>query len=171
MRLLPNALTVSRVFIAAGVTLLALNGHWSWAFGLVLIGLATDWFDGYLATRLGAKSRIGSDVLEPLCDFIFAIGLVAGLVLTDNFSWWAVAILAIIQIAFQLTMWVGSPSSWWYRLVLTMFIPFYVTTVVGLSFVYALVAFGNQAWWLLLLSIPLGLYAASCKSHRFGWQV
>ena len=47
----PNVLSASRVPIGAAVWLLASREQWQWAFGLLVVGVATDVFDGAIARR------------------------------------------------------------------------------------------------------------------------
>ena len=66
MKWLPNALSMARILVAPLVAWLIYTGMVSgyvkplqWAFGLFVISALTDWFDGYLARVLDAKSELG----------------------------------------------------------------------------------------------------------------
>ena len=74
MRWLPNLLTLSRLFLIVPViVLLAAGGTTAawWALGLFLAASITDFFDGWLARRLGCASSLGI-FLDPLADKVFA---------------------------------------------------------------------------------------------------
>jgi cardiolipin synthase (CMP-forming) len=66
MKWIPNALSMARIVVAPLVAYLIYHGmvHGDvgalrWAFGLFVISALTDWFDGYLARVLNAKSELG----------------------------------------------------------------------------------------------------------------
>ena len=84
---LPNAITISRLFITIGVFVclgLASRGApaeassgdvellW-WAFGLFLLAAVTDFVDGYLARRLDQVSMFGR-VVDPFADKVLICG-------------------------------------------------------------------------------------------------
>jgi cardiolipin synthase (CMP-forming) len=63
---LPNALSLGRIIVAPLVAWLIYDGMahgkvllLQWAFGLFVVSALTDWFDGYLARVLDAKSELG----------------------------------------------------------------------------------------------------------------
>lgn len=63
---IPNALSLGRILIAPLVAWLIYDGMvhgkvlaLQWAFGLFVVSALTDWFDGYLARALDAKSELG----------------------------------------------------------------------------------------------------------------
>ena len=67
---LPNALTIARLAVPAGVLVGAAGGaHGRSALAFVIFGVAslTDWFDGWLARRYGSFSRFGR-LADPLAD-------------------------------------------------------------------------------------------------------
>jgi len=74
MHWLPNALTLSRLALLPPLMLLLAVGGataaW-WALGLFLLASVTDFFDGWLARRLGCASNLGV-FLDPLADKVFA---------------------------------------------------------------------------------------------------
>jgi len=47
--------------------------------GCVLLGIATDWLDGFLARRTGARSRLGG-LVDPICDKLFVFLILLALV-------------------------------------------------------------------------------------------
>jgi cardiolipin synthase (CMP-forming) len=66
LKWIPNALSLGRILIAPLVAWLIYDGMvhgkvvpLQWAFGLFVVSALTDWFDGYLARVLDAKSELG----------------------------------------------------------------------------------------------------------------
>lgn len=67
---IPNALTVMRIFlipVLVVVFYLPFEGHLLVAAGIFTVAAVTDWFDGYLARRLGQMTRFGA-FLDPVAD-------------------------------------------------------------------------------------------------------
>lgn len=74
MTALPNLLTASRLLLILPIILLLAAGGTTaawWALGLFLLASATDFFDGWLARRLGCASNLGV-FLDPLADKVLA---------------------------------------------------------------------------------------------------
>jgi CDP-diacylglycerol--glycerol-3-phosphate 3-phosphatidyltransferase len=101
LRWLPNALTIAR--LAALPLLLAVlireDGTTSLlAWTIFAVVAFTDFFDGFLARRLGAESRFGQ-IADPLADrLLVGVGLV-GVILLGGVSPVAPAILLIRDVA------------------------------------------------------------------------
>ncbi len=82
--LLINLLTFARIIIAVFIFgLLALKNYYILILILFIIAGVTDYFDGFLARKYNATSRIG-EILDPLADKILIIFLFFGLAI--NFS-------------------------------------------------------------------------------------
>ena len=78
MRQIPNALSVLRAFLAVPVVLSLRAGRDGAALLLVVVALATDALDGYLARRFQWTSRAGH-VLDPVADKVLAAALALSL--------------------------------------------------------------------------------------------
>lgn len=70
---LPNALTVSRLVLTPVVCALIMTGWFFTAAVVFTCAVATDWFDGYAARRLGVTSSFGR-VVDPLADKLLVLG-------------------------------------------------------------------------------------------------
>lgn len=76
---IPNALTLLRIFlipVLVVVFYLPFEGHQLAAAGIFALAAVTDWFDGYLARRLGQMTPLGA-FLDPVADkLMVAVALV-----------------------------------------------------------------------------------------------
>jgi CDP-diacylglycerol--glycerol-3-phosphate 3-phosphatidyltransferase len=95
---IPNILTVLRIaLIPVFVLVYYLPYSWSHVATTALFGLAalTDWFDGYLARKLGQTSPFGA-FLDPVADkLIVAVALIM-LVQTNPTMWFVVPAAVIV---------------------------------------------------------------------------
>ncbi len=67
---IPNALTLMRILlipVLVVVFYVPFQGHWLVAAGIFTLAAVTDWFDGYLARRLGQMTAFGA-FLDPVAD-------------------------------------------------------------------------------------------------------
>ncbi len=67
---IPNALTLLRILlipVLVVVFYVPFQGHWLVAAGIFTLAAVTDWFDGYLARRLGQMTAFGA-FLDPVAD-------------------------------------------------------------------------------------------------------
>ncbi len=74
-RHLPNLLSVSRILLVPLIVWLSLNQEHLWALVLFGVAAATDFLDGYLASRFGWKTYLGS-ILDPVADRVFVLCLI-----------------------------------------------------------------------------------------------
>lgn len=89
----PNALSLGRLIgIPVFLWLVLVEQADLWAFAVLVIAGASDWFDGYLARRLNQRSRVG-EILDPLVDRLYILATLVGLALRDIIGWWLVALL------------------------------------------------------------------------------
>lgn len=162
---LPNAISISRIFVSPLIVLMAIVGDWPLAFVLLAIGLITDWLDGFVAIKLNACSNTGKR-LEPICDLLLVSGALAGLLLTDNLSWVLAVVLILVGAVIIIISRTFSDGSK-LKIFCTGFIAFYylglITSVTG---VYAVKAFSQNALWLIVAAIPIGLISIKTKQHR-----
>jgi len=99
LRYIPNLLTVGRILVTPLLLLLlsvqSPAGQMSAVFLFVLASLS-DYYDGVLARRYGARSRLGQ-YLDPLADKVLVLGTFIALALEapDLVPWWAVAAIAL----------------------------------------------------------------------------
>ena len=74
---LPNALTISRIFLAPLLVVLLLTGRVTtretWAFVVLLAASATDYLDGYLARKRFQVTTLGK-LLDPDCGQALDLG-------------------------------------------------------------------------------------------------
>src|ERR1700730_15186248 len=99
---LPNALTVSRIFLVpllVVVMLTKFEGHLILGVpkelvGAAIFGLAslTDWLDGYLARRRKQGTMLGQ-VIDPLADKLLISAALISLVQMELASAWMVAVI------------------------------------------------------------------------------
>ena len=74
-----NALTLSRIFLAAIIFLLLTRPEgYFLAFILFFVAGVTDYFDGYLARKYNLTSQIG-EILDPIADKILIVFVLFGL--------------------------------------------------------------------------------------------
>jgi cardiolipin synthase len=87
MRRVPNLLSFARILAAPYVCVLLWTREWSAAMvWMTLIG-ATDGFDGYLARRLQATSKLGA-MLDPIADKVLLMGAFLTLALNHTIPAW-----------------------------------------------------------------------------------
>lgn len=112
MRHVPNILSAARILAAPYVCWLLWQPEY--AAALVWMGIigATDWFDGYLARRLKAQSKLGA-ILDPIADKVLMGGAFLTLALKSAIPAWlawlvlgrdvVILVFALIILAFTKT--------------------------------------------------------------------
>lgn len=94
---LPNLLTYLRILLAPVFYYLFFIESQSAAIACALvftIASLTDWYDGYLARKLGEVSRLGK-FLDPLADKILTSSAFLAFFVSGIMSWWMVTIIII----------------------------------------------------------------------------
>lgn len=96
MKILVNAITLSRVFLSGvfAYYILQLHGSLSVFTALFMMICATDFLDGFLARKLSASSRTGA-VLDVAADFIFVLTAVIALTVVCRFPAWVAAVIIL----------------------------------------------------------------------------
>lgn len=90
--LVPNLLTLFRLFFLPLPVVMIARGHDNIALALLGIAILTDVLDGTLARKLNQISELGK-LLDPLADKIGLAALVVALVVYRDFPWWAAAVI------------------------------------------------------------------------------
>jgi CDP-diacylglycerol--glycerol-3-phosphate 3-phosphatidyltransferase len=90
---IPNLLSLARLILVVPVVYLILEeGSLVWLFGLLLLLLMTDWFDGRVARWSKSVSDWGK-VLDPLADKVAAAAIVLALVVRDSLPLWFLSVI------------------------------------------------------------------------------
>ncbi len=108
MKHVPNILSFARLIAAPYVFYLLWTAQWSSALVWMAITGATDGFDGYIARRFEATSRLGA-MLDPVADKLLLSGAFLTLALRHAIPWWLAGLvlgrdLAIVLIAVLVMM-------------------------------------------------------------------
>lgn len=91
---LPNILSLLRIALMPAVIFCLKEDKLLPLLILMLIAVATDYFDGYLARKLGKISSLGK-ILDPLADKICLDSMVFALSLWRGFPWWATGLIIL----------------------------------------------------------------------------
>ncbi|MHA7986324.1 CDP-alcohol phosphatidyltransferase family protein [Rathayibacter sp. CAU 1779] len=89
----PNLLSFFRLALVPVFLWFVIVAWDAWALVVLIIASVTDFFDGYLARRLGQVSRLGQ-LLDPAADRLYIFAALIGLAWRDLLPWWLV--IAII---------------------------------------------------------------------------
>jgi phosphatidylglycerophosphate synthase len=164
LKFIPNFLSISRGFCGVLVYYSAVHKEWPVALLYHLIGLATDWLDGFLAIKLDAKSKIGEKYLDRFGDLFLTVGSWLGLVLSQVVDWRIIYFLVPITIIIWTPRLMKSKKI---SLVCEGISPFFYLAILFISTgFYLFKVLGAHTFWLMIVSLPLGLVAALYKSHR-----
>jgi cardiolipin synthase len=87
MRHVPNILSAARIFAAPYVCWLLWQREFRASLAWMVVIGATDWFDGYLARRWKAQSKLGA-MLDPIADKLLMGGAFLTLALTGTIPGW-----------------------------------------------------------------------------------
>jgi CDP-diacylglycerol--glycerol-3-phosphate 3-phosphatidyltransferase/cardiolipin synthase len=105
-----NLISLSRLLMAVAFVYWATSPAIAVAI-LCLAGIS-DWLDGYVAKRLGQQSRFGR-LLDPICDRLFLVPVLATLVFVHGLPLWQLAVLVsrdLFNSAGALTVWLFRPE-------------------------------------------------------------
>lgn len=166
MKNIPNILSSSRVPLGLAIAWEGSQSNWAVAFILIVIALATDWFDGVLAKRLNATSDFARDVLEPACDLALTGGAIGGLLISGHLAVVSVVILTVVAVIGQLCVFVARQGSNLQRLVFALMPLGYVAIILLVAADYAIRAFQGDAAWFLVGVLPMALAVVRVKLPR-----
>jgi cardiolipin synthase (CMP-forming) len=91
---LPIVLTLARIVMVPGISLLLLDRHFKLAFAAFLFAETTDVLDGWLARRWGQSTHFGT-VLDHLVDIVFHLSIFAGLTFAGLLAPWVLWVAAL----------------------------------------------------------------------------
>jgi cardiolipin synthase (CMP-forming) len=89
MLTLPNLVSLSRLLLAGWFVA---TGTPTVQGGIIVLAGATDFLDGWLARRLGQRSRAG-EILDPVTDKLFVLTVLVTLLLRSRLRAWHVLLL------------------------------------------------------------------------------
>lgn len=177
-RLIPDFFTCSNLLSGALATLMATQGAYLWAFGLILLGAFFDFFDGMTARALGISNKMGVE-LDSLADDI-TFGLAPSMMLCcylrPLIGWWCLIVLLMAAFSAlrlakfnlderQTSSFIGlaTPANaiFWASLCC---MPYQMMTACWMPWV--LVVISLLSCYLLLAEIPF----FSLKFHNLSWK-
>ena len=142
----PNILTISRLLLTFPLILLLEINKPNFVFILIILGGITDYFDGFLATKLNLKSRFGA-IIDPLTDKIFLLIPLLWLSKIDLIPFWSLSIILFRELiisALRTTIKDGLPASqlgkyktfFFFLTLIIFFLPFkiYLLSKLGIIF-------------------------------------
>lgn len=161
-KVLVNGLSIIRIPLGLLTLLLATQGLWAQALAVLLMGLWTDWMDGYFARKWRCGTAFGADVLEPICDLALTLGSGLGLLLAGTTSWWLLIPLASFGLLGHLAANYGKGAI---TRVGFGFMPlYYLAVIIAITIVYARAA--SVPSWGYLFAGCVGILAAWAKKDR-----
>lgn len=157
-----NGLLISRVLLGILVLILAMKQMWAEALFALLIGLVSDWMDGYPASKWRCGTQFGADVLEPVCDPSPTLGAGLGLLFTDTTSWWPLIPMLGLGLLGHVAANYGKGVI---KRVRFGFMPlYYLAVIIAITIVYAVEA--SVPIWSYLFAGGVGIVAAWAKKDR-----
>ncbi|MGB0921216.1 MAG: CDP-alcohol phosphatidyltransferase family protein [Alphaproteobacteria bacterium] len=93
MSVLPNLITLARLFMVPVTVLFMLEGAMGLAFGIFVLAGISDGLDGYLARRFDARTRLGA-WLDPLADKALLVSIFVTLGALELIPLWVVVLVA-----------------------------------------------------------------------------
>jgi cardiolipin synthase (CMP-forming) len=120
VKLIPNILSSLRLVIAPYLFYLLWHHQNKLALAIAFVTGWTDAFDGFLARKLHAESRLGA-YIDPVADKLMLSGLFVTMALMGTIDWWIAAIvlgrdvliLLMVGAAFAFTKIRSFPPSIW----------------------------------------------------------
>jgi phosphatidylserine synthase len=104
--LIPILISLSRLTIAPFVIYLARDGRWSIVVLLIVYAFTSDYFDSFIAKKLGVQHQKLITKIDSICDGLFSLALVyslyechilpLSLAITMIAFWWLLALWGMI---------------------------------------------------------------------------
>lgn len=94
--MIPDLISLSRLVLAAAFVHYAT--HPVIAVAILCAAGISDWFDGWAARRFKQVTKLGA-LLDPICDRLFVIPVLATLVLVHGLPLWQLAVLITRDVA------------------------------------------------------------------------
>lgn len=171
---LPNLLTIARIVaIPFVVVLLERQTPASCFYASLLFGLAsaTDFFDGYLARKMGLVSLTGK-FLDPLADKLMVMAALVQLTAMGWIGAWLPVLLLARELSVQglrqiasgegMIIAAGQGGKWKtaFQLIGLIGLLAHYTYPIDFGFVVSDINFHRVGWWFLVASLALSLYSA-----------
>jgi len=112
VKYIPDVLTGSRILLAGLMGVQIVAHSWTLATFFLFLAILTDAFDGEIARSLKTETRYG-DFFDQFADGLLWVFLFVSLTLAGELPWWALAILLLGSLVFQLTTMISKGSRWW----------------------------------------------------------
>ena len=156
MKLIPNLLTAARLALAPWLFYLLWHRQYGLALIVIFIAGITDGFDGLIARKFGASSKLGA-YLDPLADKVLLSGSFLTLAMDGAIAKWLAVIvlgrdaliLIFAAIAFLFTEVRSFPPSFWGK----------ASTTAQIIYIFVLLA--HFAGLLGAIFVTLGEYSAA----------
>ncbi|MCL2331066.1 MAG: CDP-alcohol phosphatidyltransferase family protein [Proteobacteria bacterium] len=97
MKFFVNFLSAFRIVAAFAIVPLLIQNNFAWTFWVFVIASLTDFFDGLLAKRFNASSKLGA-VLDQIADKFLATNALIMLAIMSTLQGWLIIVPAIVMI-------------------------------------------------------------------------
>ena len=94
IKMIPNFLTVMRIFLAIPIVWLILNERYSAVLWLAFIAGLSDGIDGWLARKLNVLGRFGA-IADPISDKVMLVSSYVALAIVGVLPWWLTMIVVL----------------------------------------------------------------------------
>lgn len=157
---IPNAITLCRSLLGIAAFVAVLRYEWAAGFWLLISALATDFFDGLAARKLGVTSTFGEHFDAWTDSFVGILGMVS-LSITGHLSWWITEVVLLAGMLVGSDRFFNQPV-WKWRAVTAVACLFIMW--IGIVWYYASIAFGWS--WLYVPATVLALAACGVLKRR-----
>jgi phosphatidylglycerophosphate synthase len=176
--MVPNMLSVLRLGLAAAFPLIpAEHEHWHWRVIVVAAAGFSDWLDGFVARRWGAKSPSGV-LLDAVADKLFVFSVLMTLTIKEPrlIEWWQMLLVIARDLAVAfVAAYVTARRDWPAFRRLVPRLPGRLTTGFQFALFLAIVIWPQTpfATFVLVLTVLCSLLAALDYFQLFGkaWRV